>query len=131
MAEWKPIWKEPTDAELDAEIEAARLKADSERGHAVLAMSVRYDRTTRRVIVELNTGSTFIFPVDRVQGLQGAADDDLSVLNVMPLGELIEWPRLDWHASLPALMSGRYGSDAWMSRQRALPSPPPPRSAQG
>lgn len=130
MAEWKPTWKEPTDAELDAEIEAAGKKADAERAYAVLATSARYDRATRRVIVELNTGATFIFPVDRVQGLQGAADDDLSILNVMPLSELIEWPRLDWHDSLPALMSGRYGSDAWMARQRALPTPPPPRSAQ-
>jgi hypothetical protein len=130
MADWNPTWQEPSDAELDAEIEAARVKAANARQDAVLATSVRYDRATRRVIVELNTGSTFIFPVDRVQGLQGAADDDLASLGVAPLGDMLEWPRLDWHCSLPALMAGHYGSRAWMARQQAT-QPERPRAAEG
>ncbi|HEY9898244.1 MAG TPA: DUF2442 domain-containing protein [Pantanalinema sp.] len=130
MADWKPTWQEPTDTELDAEIEAARVRADRSREDAVLALSARYDRATRRVIVELNTGSTFIFPVDRVQGLQGATDDDLATIGVMPLGDLLEWPRLDWHCSLPALMAGHYGSKAWMERQHTT-QPEQHRAADG
>lgn len=112
MSNWKPR----TDEELDAQIEAARSAADANRASEVRAVSARYDRASRRVIIELTSGATLLIPVDRIEALQGATDDDLAAVEANPLGDGIAWSRLDWHHGLAALMAGRYGSRAWMER---------------
>lgn len=109
-----PNWKPRTDEELDAQIEAARLAADTARQTEVKAVSARYERASRRVLIELTSGATLLIPVDRLEALQGATDDDLAAVEVNPLGDGLAWPRLDWHHGLAALMAGRYGSRAWM-----------------
>lgn len=126
MGDW--TWTEEEVAEQLAKAEEATLLADETEPRAVAA---RYDRATRRLIIELGSGALFIIPVDRLQGLQGAADEDLLEVVVLPLGELLEWPSLDWHVSVPAILAGQFGSKAWMERQRAQQAPEPPRTAQG
>ena len=130
MVDWNPTWKEPTDAEIDAQIEAARVASDERRATEVHALAVRYDRAARRVMIDLSNAAVFIFPVDRVQGLQGAADEDLALVEVNPLGDGIDWPRLDWHHSLSALLVGRFGSKTWMEREHASQHAQP-RTAEG
>lgn len=126
MADW--TW---TDEEVAAEMAAAREATRQAEELEPRAISARFDRDARRVIVDLSNGALFIFPVDRVQGLQGAADDDLSIIEVTPSGEGLHWPQLDWDCGVPNLMNGRFGSDAWMARQRQLGNEPPPRTARG
>ena len=41
------------------------------------AKTARYDRESRRVIVELLNGTIFMIPVDLIQGLRGACDQNL------------------------------------------------------
>jgi hypothetical protein len=79
------------------------------------AVSVRYDRGSRRVIVELRNGCTFMFPADLGQGLRGATDDDLAEVEVMGEGFGLHWAKLDADLAVPSLMAGRFGSKAWMS----------------
>ena len=82
------------------------------------ARFARFDRRSRRVIVELRNRAKFIFPPELVEGLRGAAVDDLARVEVSPSRGGLHWPTLDVDFSLPALMAGVFGSRAWMADLR-------------
>ena len=105
----------PTDAELDAQI--ARASAPDDSGEP-LALAARYDATSRRIMVELATGATFIFPVDRVEGLADQPDDRLAEIQVMPGGDGLGWPSLDVHYHVASLVLGTFGGKRWMKQLR-------------
>ena len=79
------------------------------------AKSARYDRRSRRVVVDLRNGARFLFPPDLLQGLAGASHEDLKNVHVSASGAGLHWPSLDADFSLPALMSGIFGSKKWMA----------------
>lgn len=78
------------------------------------AVGARYDRESRRVVVDLTNGCTFIFPADQGQGLAQASDDDLAQVEVLPGGEGLHWEKLDVDMSVPRLVAGIFGSQVWM-----------------
>lgn len=88
-----------------------------------LALSVRYDRRRKRIVIELNNGCTFMFPPELAQGLAGASAAALSDVRVLGPGTALAWDTLDTHFSITGLLAGRFGNDAWMaaltSRRRA------------
>lgn len=105
----------PTDAELDAMIARANEPEDSDEP---LAITARYEPVGRRVVVELDSGATFIFPVDRVEGLAGQPDELLATVQVMPGGDGLGWPSLDIHYHVASLVLGTFGGKRWMRQLR-------------
>lgn len=104
----------PTDAEILAKIPAAidkALKADRTEPRAAGAS---YDRGTGRVRIDLTNGCAFEFPAGLAQGLEDAAPDDLAHVEVYPGGEGLRWDSLDVDLSVPALLAGVFGGEAWM-----------------
>jgi hypothetical protein len=104
----------PTDAEI-----LARIPAATERTHRAdrtepRAAAASYDRGTGRVRIDLANGCAFEFPVRLAQGLEDAAADDLAQVEVYPGGEGLRWERLDVDLSVPALLAGVFGGEAWM-----------------
>jgi hypothetical protein len=102
----------------------AELKRAEERGQSMLdeeprASATRYDRETGRVIVDLINGCSYAFPAALVQDLRGASDDDLADVEVDGLGFNLHFPRLDADLYVPALVSGIFGTKAWMARELA------------
>ena len=100
------------------------LKAAEARGRNMLkseprATAARYDRATGRVVVELTNGCAYAFPAQLVQDLQGARDADLSRVEVDGAGFNLHWPALDVDLYVPALVSGIFGTRAWMARALA------------
>jgi hypothetical protein len=83
------------------------------------AKSVRYDRDSRRIVVDLKNGSTFMFPARLVEGLAGAAPEDIAGVELGPRGAALFWRKLDQHYSLAGLTAGIFGSKArraeWMA----------------
>ena len=51
----------------------------------------------------------FIVPVDLMQGLRGASDEDLMDFSLMPRGFDLHWHRLDAQFTVFGLMQGRCG----------------------
>lgn len=102
-----------SDLELDAQIKQA-----TEAGAIALneprAKRARYDATHRQVIVELTNGCTFIFPADLGQGLANATHEELAEVQVMGKGFGLHWEKLDADLSIPSLVVGLFGSQAWM-----------------
>ena len=95
-----------------------------ERGRKMLeseprASAARYDRDTGRVEIDLMNGCLYAFPTKLVQDLQSASPDDLAVVEVDGLGFNLHFPALDVDLYVPLLVSGLFGTRAWMARALA------------
>lgn len=78
------------------------------------AISARYQAKTRRFVVDLESGVTFLFPADLAEGLAGAAPTDLAQVVVSPGGLGLYWEDLDVDLSITGLLVGIFGSPSWM-----------------
>jgi hypothetical protein len=79
------------------------------------AKSATYDPKTRRIIIELLNGCVFIVPVDLMQGLRGASDEDLMDFSLMPRGFDLHWHKLDAQFTVFGLLQGLFGTKRWMA----------------
>ncbi len=107
-----------------AKLTDAAFAAAEARGREMLqseprAASVRYDRETGRVVIDLTNGCTYAFPADLVQDLRGAGDDDLAVIEIDGLGFDLYWPTLDVDLYVPTLVAGVFGTREWMVKELA------------
>jgi len=107
-----------------AELTDEEFAAAEQRGRYLFetephARSVRHDRRSGMTVVELYNGCTFAFPPRRLQGLEQASDDELSQVEINGLGYGLHWEALDADFTVQGLMAGRFGSAAYMERERA------------
>jgi hypothetical protein len=104
---------ELTNAEIDAALQrGAQMQADEPR-----AIAARYDSSAGRVVVDLDNGCVFAFPPALAQGLEAASDDQLESVEILGRGYGLHWEELDVDLSLPGLMAGIFGTQAWMARR--------------
>jgi hypothetical protein len=115
-----------------ADVSEDRMDAAERRGGALrsgpLAASARFDRDTRRVVVELTNGCTFAFPAALAQGLCDASDADLDEVAVLGDGFGLHWETLDVDYSVQGLLSDVFGTASWMA-QRAGKATSPAKAA--
>jgi len=109
MGTWKI-----NDRDLDTQIRQAKTAGIAALENEPRAKSVRYSPTRRQVVVELTNGCSFIFPVDKAQGLAGASNKDLADVQILGKGFGLHWEKLDADLSIPSLVVGIFGSKAWM-----------------
>jgi hypothetical protein len=101
----------PTDAEIEAANERGRIARETEPR----ALSARYDRRAKRIVVELASGATFAFPPALAQRLRDASADELAEIEVSAGGYGLHWPRIDEDFSVPGLVNGVFGTAKWMA----------------
>ena len=103
----------------DAQFDLAEAKGQETLLVEPRASLVRYDHVTKRVVIDLINGCSYAFPVHFVQDLQNASEDDLADIQVDGVGFNLHWPKLDVDLYVPALVSGIFGTRAWMTRELA------------
>lgn len=106
-----------SEQEFNLQIAEARKRGRAEMSGEIQAKSVRYDSETRRIVIDLKNGSTFIFPPRLVEGLSGASSQDIAQVELGPRGAALVWRKLDQHYSVAGLTAGVFGSKAWMAGQ--------------
>lgn len=111
MGQW-----EITEEEFDRMSAEAEQRGEEMLRTLPLAIAVRFDKRTRRVVIDTNKGSTLSVPVDLMQGLPGASVKDLARVEILGPGFDIEWPTLDQQFSLAGLLAGEFGNRAWMAK---------------
>jgi hypothetical protein len=104
------------DRSHDEQIDAA-IRKGAQMSPEVLASSVRYDPERRIVTVALRSGASFSFPVDKIQGLTGASDSDLSEVEIDGDGYGLHWERLDVDYSVGGLAAGIFGTARYIAQQ--------------
>jgi hypothetical protein len=102
------------DREFMRQYAEAKKRGEEKMAHEPQARAVHYDRATKRVIVDLKNGTTFIFPTKLVQGLKEASPQDIEDVRLGPRGAALYWDRIGVDFSLGALMAGIFGTRIWM-----------------
>lgn len=101
----------------DRDIEAAEARGLLVRSKEPRAVSARYDRDQKRVVVELANGATFAFPASLAQGLEGASESELASIEILGNGYGLHWESLDVDLSVPGLLAGIFGTRSYMARR--------------
>ena len=112
-----------------AELTPSQIASANARGRRVAAelphaTKARYDRRSRRIVVELTNGALFAFPPQLAQGLTDASPDDLATIELSGGGYGLHWPTLDADFSVPGLLAGVFGTARWMATQAGRTSTP-------
>lgn len=111
---------QPSEFKMD-ELEFERQFAEAnERGKKFLAeapkaKNARYDRKTKRLVLDLYNDATLIIPIENVQGLRGATDADLEEVKLFLEGTTLHWEKLDVDFYVESFMRGVFGTQKWMS----------------
>ena len=109
MAKWRI-----SDTELDRQINRAKAAGSKALDNEPRAKSARYSPSRRQIVVELTNSCSFIFPVDKAQGLSGASNKTLAAVELLGKGRGLHWEALDADLSIASLVVGIFGSHAWM-----------------
>lgn len=104
-----------TDAEILAQIPAARTRAADAQRHGLRATQARYSTARHQLIIGLTNGTAIAIPADRVAALRGASARALADVAVTPTGAALHWERLDVDLSVAALVREALGGAAVMS----------------
>ena len=98
--------------ELEAQIDAA-LEAARNAPPLTAAAKVEYLPGVRILIVHLKSGQRIPLPVEDLQELAHATDEQLSELELLGPGTGIHFPKFDGNLYVPYLVQGSRGSDRW------------------
>jgi hypothetical protein len=94
----------PTEAEILAQIPAARAGERAEREAGLRATAARYDRKTSRFVLELTNGYVLGVPVSTLPALRDATNTQLAAVELNATGSSIRIPALDADYSVPGLV---------------------------
>lgn len=83
------------------------------------ALAARFDRRSKRIVVELNDGCLFAFPAKNVQGLENATYEELADIELLGDGYALHWPRINADIRIEGVLAGIFGSRKWMARLAA------------
>ena len=97
------------DAEILAQLPAARARETRERTRGLRARSARYDPASERIVLELTNGFLFAFPVASSPELSGASAGQLASVEVDASGGALRWDVLDVDLSVPGLLLSAVG----------------------
>lgn len=104
-----------SDEEFERQLAEANKRGQERLRTEPRAKRASYDPQTRRVRIELRNGSTLLVPVDLMQGLRGASDEDLADFSLMPRGFDLHWHKLDAQFTVVGLLNGLFGTKKWMA----------------
>jgi hypothetical protein len=103
-----------TEAQIRAQLPQVRERGLAAAASEFRARAARYNPDTGRIDVELTNGCLFAFPAEHGEGLRGATPQQLANVEVYPGGVGLHWDDLDADLSVAGLMSGVFGTQAWM-----------------
>ncbi len=102
-------------AELKAEIDRARAAGIALAETEPRAIKAWYAADSERVFIELTNGVMMGFPYRLLQGLSNGTPEQLAEVEILPTGSALHWESLDVDLGVAQLVSGLFGSKAWMT----------------
>ena len=93
----------------------ANKRAKELESRASKAVSAKYDRHIRRVVVQLSSNLGIFFSPRDAEGLEHATPEQLTEIEISPSGYGLHFPKLDADLYLPSLLEGVFGSERWMA----------------
>jgi len=110
--------KKMSKSEFDRQYKESVIRGYASMAREAQAKSARYDQRSDRLVIDLKNGVTLAIPSGLIQGLRGAATEDIAV-ELGPRGAALHWDKLDVDFSVGGLMAGVFGNKAWMGNLMA------------
>lgn len=107
--------KDLTEEKLKKQIEKAKAAWVQAASNEPRAEAIKYSRVKKLITIKLTNGAQFIFPPNLLEGLGDASPDELADVHLSGSGDSVHWEQLDVDFSIPGLVSGILGTQAWMS----------------
>jgi Protein of unknown function (DUF2442) len=104
-----------TSPELIAQFDRARAAGKALAETEPRAVKAWYANDSERVFIELTNGVVMGFPYQLLQGLTNGTPKQLAEVEITPTGCALHWESLDADLGVPQLVSGLFGSKAWMT----------------
>jgi hypothetical protein len=95
--------------------EIATVRGEHLQSAVPRAVSARYDRESRRIVIDLSSKLSVSFSPRDAQGLERAKASQLEEIEISPSGFGIHFPKLDADLYVPALLEGFLGSATWIA----------------
>lgn len=99
----------------EVQIAAAEQRGRETFDSPLRAVAARYDQASQRVVVTLASGIELVIPPAVVQGLSTATDEELTAIEITPLGNGLYFPAIDADVFIPAILDGYTGTRQWMA----------------
>lgn len=96
--------------DFDAEFQSAVEAGNNEPR----ALSVRFDRASKRLQIELQDGVAMMIPISSIQGLENAKAREIESVELLAQGHALHWSTLDVDLTVPGLVAGIFGTKQWM-----------------
>jgi hypothetical protein len=100
------------EADLAAQIAAARKRHQVKRDRGLVAVAASYDAERDRVVIEMSSGLQLAVPVKLITDLNGATRAQLASVTVDELGDGLHWRSLDVAVSVLGLLYKHLGYTA-------------------
>ena len=100
-------------------VEATR-RGEERFARAPKAVSANFDRQTKLLIIELNSGAVLMIPTELMQGLRGASAELISEVELWMDGMYLHWEKLDADFEVSSLLRGVFGTQKWMAELSLL-----------
>jgi len=84
-----------------------------------LARSARYHAARAELEITLANGASVAIPAHLIEALRDAPIAARSEVEIAGIGYGLHWPALDLDLSIPALLSGIFGTRRWLDESRA------------
>lgn len=78
--------------------------------------AVRYDRTSKLVVLSLNNGAQLQVPAAKLQGVAAATENQRATVSILGPNWAIQFPQIDQQFTVEELLCGVFGNKAWMSK---------------
>jgi hypothetical protein len=102
------------------ELDKANENAKKLESRVPKAVSAKYDRHIRRVVVQLSSNLGIFFSPRDAEGLEHATAEQLNEIEISPSGYGLHFPKLDADLYLPSLLEGLFGSERWMASRMGM-----------
>lgn len=102
------------------EFEKANERAKELESRVPKAVSAKYDRHIRRIVIQLSSNLGIFFSPRDAEGLEHATPAQLDEIEISPSGYGIHFPKLDADLYLPALLEGVFGSERWVASRMGM-----------
>ncbi|MGH9946310.1 MAG: DUF2442 domain-containing protein [Pyrinomonadaceae bacterium] len=104
-----------TEEEFERQFQEATRRGAEHLARLPKAASARFDTKSKRIVLEMQNGTTVLVPVNLIQGLQEGDDRTLSDFTLMTENSQIHWNELDVQFYIKDLLRGVFGTPRWMA----------------
>ncbi len=104
-----------SEEEFERQYQEATKRGEEMMARLPKASSAKYDKKSKRLVLEMQSGTTLLVPVHLIQGLQTNDDKALSDFDLVIENTQIHWHTLDVQFYIESLLQGVFGTPKWMN----------------